>query len=75
MTETGVVTKRCHLYLNQIYNSGNIGEFIDLLLESIKCPLLSDIEYKVVSHDGSDRIEFEVSGYYEDEEAEALDAR
>ena len=67
------VTKRCHLYMNQIYNSGNIGDFLDLLLEGIKHPNLSDPDYTVVGHGGSDRIEFEVSGYYEDEEGMRLD--
>ena len=69
MTDTRI-TKRCKLYLNQIYNSGNIGDFLDLLLKGIKHPNLSDAAFTVVGHDGFDRIEFEVSGIdYEDDDA------
>jgi hypothetical protein len=74
MTDTRI-TKRCKLYINQIYKTGNIGDFLDLLLESIGHPNLGDITYTVVGHTSFDAIEFEVSGIYEDEEAEALDAR
>ena len=66
MTDTRI-TERCHLYLNEVYNSGNIGDFLDRLLERIKHPQLSDVEFKVVGHDGSDRIEFEVSGIEDDD--------
>jgi len=69
------ITKRCKLYINEIYKSGNIGDFLDLLLERIGHASLSDITYTVVGHTSFDAIEFEVSGIYEDEEAEALDAR
>ncbi len=69
MTDTRI-TKRCKLYLNEIYKTGNIGCFTDLLLQRIKHPQLSDVEFKVVGHDGSDAIEFEVSGIdYEGDEA------
>jgi hypothetical protein len=74
MTDTRI-TKRCKLYINEIYKSGDIGGFTDLLLERIGHASLSDIEYKVVGHTCGRVIEFEVSGHYEDEEAEALDAR
>lgn len=69
MTDTRI-TKRCKLYLNEVYNAGNIGYFIDLLLERIKHPLLSEVEFRVVGHGGSDLIEFEVSGIeYEGDDA------
>ena len=75
MSDDARITKRCGLYVNEIYKAGNDGEFIDLLRERIGHPLLSDITYQVVGHRSYDCIEFEVSGFYEDEEARALDAR
>jgi hypothetical protein len=68
-----IITKRCKLYINEIYKTGNIGCFIDLLLERIKHPSLSDVSYRVVGHSGYDAIEFEVEGHYQEKEAMRLD--
>lgn len=68
-----IITKRCRLYLNEIYKTGNVGYFTDLLLGRIKHPSLSDVSWRVVGHHGPDCIEFEVEGHYQEEEAMRLD--